>query len=151
MRIAQWNYDRNNNNLDMELENRMLQEEAQEFKDGMIMYFEGGYDDYGDSLVEMVDAWCDFQFVLKGTVYKSLGSNISPDLSNYIQQEKYMYHILVDQFEIEPIILNVCLNHVITANEAKGSRKVNGKIHKGTEWEDPKELIKQELEASGVI
>jgi len=152
MQVAQWNYERNNTSLDMELENRMLAEEAQEFKDGLNMYFEyetskKGYRD--DAIVEMVDAWADYQFVLQGTMYKTLGSLYTPDLSEYVQQDRFMYHILTVSLDILPETLNECLQAVIDANKAKGTTKIDGKVQKGESWIDPKETIRDILKDAG--
>jgi hypothetical protein len=152
MQIAQWNYERNNTNFNPELELRMLQEEAQEFKDGLYMYFEVqkgvrlGY--ISDAIVEMVDAWADYQFVMGGSVFKYLGSDRLFNWDSIRVQEKYMYHILTDELKIEAFTLRLCLQAVVDANKAKGTEKVNGKIQKGPDWVDPKEVIKGLLKES---
>jgi len=146
MQIARWNYKRNNTNFDPELELRMLSEEAQEFKDGMLMYFEGNTSDRLDAIIEMIDAWADYQFVMQGSIFKYLGSDKSFDWYSIKVQEKYMYSILTDTLGLDPEMLNASLQAVIDANNAKGTEKVNGKIQKGPDWVDPKATIKQFLE-----
>jgi hypothetical protein len=154
MQIAQWNYERNNTNFDPELELRMLAEEAQEFRDGMVMYFETLKDPtlpVADTIVEMVDAWADYQFVMGGSVFKYLGSDRLFNWDSIRVQEKYMYHILTDDLKIEPYTLRLCLQAVIDANKAKGTEKVNGKIQKGESWRDPKEAIFEILKEAGDV
>ena len=139
MRIAKWNYVRGNTNFDIELEERMLSEEAQEFKDGMQMYFV----EYEKALVEMVDAWCDYHFVLQGTIYKALGT--SSNIDRFKIYERFMWETLTRQLGIHKDTLEDCMNVVIDANELKGTAKVNGKTVKGDAWRDPKELITEIL------
>jgi hypothetical protein len=142
MRIAQWNYNRDNINFDPELELRMLTEEAQEFKDGMLMLAKADAESsYDAAIVELVDAWCDYQFVMSGSIFKYLGSDIPFDWDSIRTQERYMFTILNKQLGIDEATLNICLDCVITANEAKGTKKIKGKIQKGDTWRDPKDTI----------
>jgi len=145
MRIAQWNYNRDNINFDPELELRMLTEEAQEFKDGMEMWFKAQSfyrdNEVSEAIVEMVDAWADYQFVMSGSIFKYLGSDIPFDWDSIRTQERYMFTILNKQLGIDEATLNICLDCVITANEAKGTKKIKGKIQKGDTWRDPKDTI----------
>ena len=151
MRIAKWNYDRGNTNFDIELEERMLDEEAQEFKDGMIMYFDSvtAIESRADALVELVDAWCDYHFVFQGTVFKALGTSYS--LDRFKLYERFMWETLTRQLGITKDTLEDCLNIVIDANELKGKAKVNGKTVKGDAWVDPKELILEVLKGAGYV
>jgi hypothetical protein len=145
MRIAKWNYNRNNTHFNKDLELTMLAEEAQEFKDGMTMYFESTNElEALEALVEMIDAWADYQFVAQGTFYKYLGSTARFDFDAIRTQEKYMFHTLL-RLEIDETLLNEALDYVIIANEAKGTEKVDGKIQKGDTWVDPKFSIQQLL------
>lgn len=144
LRVAHWNYKRDNRNFDKDLELRMLSEEAQEFKDGLEMYFEAieCNEDPMDAIVEMVDAWCDYRFVRSGSLFKVLGSSISFDWKSIEAQELYMYNILTKtSIDLDPNILEKCFDKVIEANNAKGTTKVNGKVQKGDDWEDPKVVI----------
>jgi len=153
MQITKWNYERNNTSFYKELEDRMLAEEAQEFKDGMAMYFraEEAGEDTTEAIVEMVDAWADYQFVAQGTIFKYLGSDYSYSFDIVRTQERYMYHILHNELNIDDTTLNKCLQAVIDANAAKGTKKVNGKIQKGEEWRDPKETIANILKDNGHV
>jgi hypothetical protein len=131
----------------------MLAEEAQEFKDGMIMYFNviRASEDHMEAIVEMVDAWADYQFVAQGTYFKHLGSDVPFDFDWVRSTENYMYFTLTKQLKIEPGTLEKCLKAVIDANNAKGTEKVNGKIQKGPDWRDPKETIFNILKEDGVL
>ena len=143
MQVAEWNYKRNNTNFSSELELRMLAEEAQEFKDGLAMYFNAISDEgHLAALVELVDAWADYQFVLQGSIYKYLGSSEPFAWDSVRVQEKYMYELLNVTLGIEATTLNSCLQFVIIANNNKGTEKVNGKIQKGSDWVDPKGVIR---------
>lgn len=147
LRVAKWNFDRNNTSFDLELEVDMLAEEAQEFKDGLVDYFNSikTIDKLAvlNAKVELVDAWADFVFVAEGTKFKSLGRMM--DLNGIDATGDYMYNILVKDLQIKPSILALALDAVVSANEAKGTEKVNGKIQKGAEWVDPKFTIAELL------
>lgn len=141
LQIAKWNYDRENNNFDRELEERMLQEEALEFKEALEMFWEA----ISESLtkkakVDLIDAYCDFIFVLYGSEYKMLGADVSIDLSRYHNQANYMLKVL-ETIGIDSRTLNKALGFVIEANKNKGKKKVSGKIQKGATWRDPKDDI----------
>jgi hypothetical protein len=143
MKVANWNFTRNNTNFSKELEERMLLEEAQEFKDGMNDLFKA-FNNEGsilDSIVEMVDAWADYKFVLQGTQYKYLGCSEPFDMNSKIATENYMFSVLYKDLGIAPRVLKECYEAVIVANSLKGTTKVNGKIQKSKSWKDPKELI----------
>ena len=142
MRVARWNFNRDNLGFNMELEVNMLAEEAQEFKDGMVDYFNAvGVNQLEDAIVELVDAWADFRFVLQGSKFKALG--LMQDFCSADQTEAYMYMCLTEGFDfLSPELLELAFDAVVTANEEKGNTKVNGKIQKGSEWVDPKAIIR---------
>jgi len=154
MQIAKWNYTRNNTNFNPEVEHRMLREEALEFKYGMDMYFvrdtisnlEHNEQARVTAIIEMVDAWADFYFVLSGSIYKSLGTHEAFDFDHYRTQERYMYNLLTTDLEIPCDVLDNCLQVVIDANNAKGAKKLDGKVQKGDNWKDPKDVIAAILE-----
>lgn len=150
MQVAQWNIDRDNTKFDRDLEFDMLAEEAQEFKDGMIQHGKASADEARmDAIVEMVDAWADYRFVLQGTMFKALGSTGYGFISEH-QFEQYMFNILRLDFKISIDTLINSYQAVIDANNAKGTSKVNGKIQKGMDWVDPKSVIKGLLDVQGV-
>jgi hypothetical protein len=141
LNIAKWNFDRNNTNFFRDLEESMLQEEALEFKDGLKAYWEATSEKEKQlATVDMVDAYCDFIFVLYGTEYKMLGADVAIDLSRYHNQANYMSKCL-EALGIEYRTLNIALDLVMKANNEKGTEKVNGKIQKGAGWYDPKVKI----------
>jgi len=151
LKVAQWNYKRNNTKFDPELETRMLAEEAQEFKDGMVQFMAlEGQDEVGEvgeveiiaAIVEMVDAWADYQFVMQGSIFKYLGYDTKFDWDSIRTQERYMFNVLTKDCEIPAEVLDICLEAVIEANNAKGTKKVDGKIQKGYDWRDPKDTIR---------
>lgn len=147
LRVAKWNFDRNNTSFDLELEKNMLAEEAQEFKDGMVDYLNAikGIDQEAilDAKVEMVDAYADFAFVYQGTRFKALGTMM--DFSGVDYTLDYMEMVLKDA-NISHMVLDAAFDAVVAANEAKGTQKVNGKIQKGADWVDPKSQIRMYLQ-----
>jgi len=143
MQVAQWNYTRDNTNFDMELELNMLAEEAQEFKDGLNDLFGSSTrEDELDAVVEMVDAYCDYKFVARGTQYKALGRTI--DLGLLESTLSYMKSLLLDL--VAEDVLDTSYKLVCDANDNKTSQKVNGKVQKGLYWKDPKESIRELLQ-----
>ena len=141
LNIAKWNFDRNNTNFFRDLEETMLQEEALEFKDGLQDYWCAPSEHLKQTaIVDMVDAYCDFVFVLYGTEYKMLGADVAIDLSRYHNQANYMSKCL-ESLGIDYKTLNKSLELVIEANSRKGTKKVKGKIQKGSDWYDPKDKI----------
>jgi len=147
LETAKWNYKRGNTKFDYDLETSMLEEEAQEFKEGLEMYFEalGTDNDTLPALVEMVDAYCDYKFVFNGTMFKALGT--STQLVGPTIHLDYMYGILGELGLLS--ILGKAYSAVTVANNDKGSKKVNGKIQKGDSWIDPKLIIENLIK--GVI
>jgi len=141
-----WNVTRGNTNYSRELEERMLTEEAQEFKDGLHMYLNATTEEgILDAKVEMLDALLDFMFVFTGTQYKALGSVLDDTISRYKDQMTFMYNTCM-QIGITQFQVNEGYGYVCEANEAKGSKKVNGKVVKGAEWIDPKLRLRSLLQ-----
>ena len=134
-----WNILRNDLKFDIELEVNMLAEEAQEFKDGLIMYVKAETQkEKLDGLVEMIDAYCDFKFVLIGTYTKSLGSTF--DYDAFKHQEGLMEHLL-DQANFGRNLRERCYGYVLKANMMKPINKTDAKVEKGADWKDPKDRI----------
>ena len=141
LEIAKWNFDRDNNSFYRDLEENMLQEEAAEFKEALAAYWNAGSElDTQSAIVDLVDAYCDFIFVLYGTEYKMLGADLAIDLSRYHNQANYMLKVL-NSLNVSHTTLNKSLELVVKANCSKGTEKVDGKIQKGDAWRDPKEDI----------
>jgi len=144
MKVAQWNFERNNTEFDYELEKSMLEEEAREFKDGLNDYFKAleNNEDPTYAIVDMIDAACDYMFVASGTEYKSLGHTKQEKLVSLIDNTiDYMFHIVANIDGLPSNVLNDSFELVVKANGAKGKEKINGKIQKGEDWIDPKESI----------
>ena len=134
-RIVDWNKERNNFELDSNLEINMLAEEAKE-------YFEA------DNIVDRMDAVCDLIFVAVGTLTKSANAYhlaakeifspidfILSDFVGRVQSEG----ITGDNFMP---MLGDCLDAVISANESKGTEKdENGKVKKPEGFVPPEETI----------
>jgi len=152
LKVAQWNITRDNNNFNKELELRLLSEEAQEFKDALILYVQSANKTAKTlALVDMVDAMCDFEFVLNGTKFKYLGSDKKFDFNTQDTILEYMVNTLVIDLDVPYGILTESKRAVIKANEAKGTEKVDGKVQKGDLWVDPKDTIKTLLEINDVV
>lgn len=149
-RIIDWNQKRNGLEFKMDLELRMLQEEAQEFL-------------ISENIVEYLQEYSDFIFVYSGTLAKYYADESttlehfrqSRDLFAELQawaQEflQYAGQLLSNELmllcpndeEKLNVILNQSLEAVIKANEAKGTEKdENGKVKKGPNYRKPVEAI----------
>lgn len=162
--IGRWNYDRNGLDFNVVLEETMLREEIAEFKDGLKDYFKHtskevlpNEEDILDACVEMVDAYCDFMYVYTGTCIKQLGDTSVRDWSlNQSVMHSTLQEILpthgvtmYSEKGTDISLLEKCFKYVIEANEAKPINKTSGKVTKGKDWKDPKQLIKQELLDAG--
>jgi len=150
-RIIKWNKDRDNINLDFDLELKMLSEERREFW-------------LADSLAHKMQEFCDFQFVKVGTDFKiqchlheSVNVLLSQDAQmmalDDVQDDYMMYDHLMrllkyeysDKYDLDKMISD-CLDIVITANEAKPKKKdSSGKIIKGEKHTDPLKEIEEYL------
>jgi hypothetical protein len=154
LEITKWNYKRNGLVLDRELERNMLDEEAQEFNEGLIMYLNNTSLKL-EAVVDMVDAYCDFNFVYTGTISKQIGD------SQWIDEEKRMMYMNTYLIEIlfahgvqiftpeGKSIIDSSIEYVIEANKKKPITKTSGKVIKGEDWVDPKEQIKELLISRG--
>ena len=146
-RIIKWNKDRDNINLDYDLEIKMLTEERREFW-------------LADSLAHKLQEYCDFLFVKVGTEFK-LECNLFNSINVYLANEVCilaindliddypLYHHLSDLINYEykyrldvDKIISDCLNIIIMANEVKPKKKdASGKIIKGENHTDPLKKI----------
>lgn len=164
--IGKWNYTRNKLVFDEELELAMLAEEENEFKDGMLLYFDLiTIDNYGkdayiiNSVVEMIDAYCDYMYVYTGTSIKSIGTDVIFDCShkqslmNSVLNEILITHgtQLYNKQQAELPFMERCYQFVIDANEAKSKKVTKGKVTKTKNFKDPKDLIREELLSSGFL
>lgn len=150
----EWNEVRGLMNLNLNLENDMLEEEKKEFWDDYRRFrdFEAG-DNKINALTGMVDAVCDYTFVAIGTDAKVSQNTISLNDKIIVQALKadaekqiglmtgILTQILGNYFN-----LDICYDFVLKANNLKPNKQdVNGKNEKGTQWVDPKGLIKEYL------
>ena len=152
--IAKWNYDRNGLEFDRELERDMLDEEAYEFKLGLEDYLRDDNLFKVLSVVEMIDAYCDFNFVLTGTISKAIDLfNVIP-MDVYEKQMVYMNTFIIEALVKHGVkvydkegksIIDYAMGYVIEANHKKCENKTTTKVEKGKDWVDPKSRIKNLL------
>ena len=154
IRTLQWNVVRGlTNKLDLDLENKMLEEEKKEFWDDYFKYQIVTGMDKIDALTGMVDAMCDFTFVAIGTDVKSAMNAVSKEQKVILTSIKddaqkqigLMGSLLIN--EIGNIFdVDTYYEMVVDANDAKPNKQdTEGKNEKGVEWEDPKHKIKAHL------
>lgn len=149
IQIIAWNIPRNGLKFNQDLEAQMLSEESTEFFDGM-KDFTGI-----ERCIEMVDAYCDFIFVLRGTQAKALATTFdnAQDYRNAIslvegatQMGFMLLEVLNKAYPwIDGYDLDTCLQYVITANAKKPIKKTGEKVSKGADWVDPKAQIEAYL------
>lgn len=164
--IAKFNYLRNELKVNRELEESMLVEEELEFKEAYTTYLNLIYvqtdvlptmkdEDILDCIVDMVDAYCDFNYVYYGSLLKFLGTGT---IFDYTQKQTLMSTILMEtlinhgckvHLQAEKPLLDKAMRFVIEANEAKPLKKTKGKVTKGKDFIDPKEKIKDLLVERG--
>jgi hypothetical protein len=151
---VKWNRDRGLlENFDPKLELKMLSEEAKEFY-------------AAETLAHMLAEYADFLFVLDGTKAK-FGSQLIPSHIDIDMRLSVYGHILdwadtVEQdirsciisalggnyHEINGLV-SMARGHVVSCNNLKGSKKVNGKVVKNKEHIDPVDLIQADLDRLG--
>jgi hypothetical protein len=143
-RIYDWNMVRDllEKPFNPALQTAMLTEESREFHEAY----------KADSIVDMVDAYCDFIFVLRGAQASLIATDFAEDYGSYItalnlvngatNQGFMLLELLTKVCPIGPRDIDECFNYVIDANEAKPKDAKSGKIIKGDDWVDPKFRIK---------
>lgn len=146
-RIYDWNMVRGmlDKGFNPALQTKMLTEESREFHDA---YKE-------QDMVGMIDAYCDFIFVLRGAQASLIATDFGEDYHAYktaldivngaTNQGFMLLELLTKLVPVGPVDINQCLSYVIDANEAKPATKKGGKVIKGNEWVDPKFKIKMLL------
>lgn len=153
-RVFKWNLERFNTQFKPEFDIALLSEEVAEF------YTAAAKQD----LVEMVDAYCDTEFVYQGIQFKygmiryvynldgekQLEKNTSAfrRITNYYNYHRaLMLNTLIDK-RVYTDTLNKCFKLVCDANDAKGTaRDEKGKTMKGPNWFNPADAIREVLEA----
>jgi hypothetical protein len=158
--IAKFNYLRNELKVNRELEESMLVEEELEFKEAYTAYLNLIYvqtdalptmkdEAILDCIVDMVDAYCDFNYVYYGSLLKFLGTGT---IFDYTQKQTLMSTIVTEILinhgckiheQFKKPLLDKAMSFVIEANEVKPLKKTKGKVAKGKDFRDPKEDIKE--------
>lgn len=142
-RIINWNIQRNGLHYNPKLEEEMLDEEFKEFMDGIKDYYTATTStELLDAYVDIIDAFCDYMFVAVGSIGKGHTCNSMQLRKNYMLT--VISHITAKILDINDTedIVSYAMECVIIANEAKPINKTTGKVVKGDDWKDPKELIK---------
>lgn len=144
--IAKWNYERNKLEYRAELEDAMYAEEVKEYKDGLEVYLSNPLTKL-ECIVDMVDGYCDATFVHYGTIAKQLGHtklsdrNYELSIMNTIITEILVTHKVKMYVDEGYPTIDMCMQAVIDANQAKPKVKTKTKVKKGEDWVDPKEQI----------
>lgn len=148
--ITKWNYERNKLEYRSELEDAMYAEEAKEFKDALEEYLSNPLTKL-ECITDLVDAYCDATFVHYGTIAKQLGHTKLSDRNYELSiMNTYLTEILITH-KVKLIVeegyptIDMCMQFVIDANNAKPKDKTKGKVKKGKDWVDPKVLIMELL------
>lgn len=142
LQIINWNIRLNGLKLDLDLEATMLSEESAEFMDAYRR----------NHLVDMIDAYCDFIFVLRGSQAKVANTQFH-NAAEYTRALDMVTNATNFGFVILEILLktsgidindvDVCLQFVIDENEKKCIVGEDGKVTKSGDWKDPKYKIEK--------
>lgn len=159
--IAEFNYKRNGFKVDEALEEQMLLEEEAEFADAyktyLLLMMEADVlptmkgEAILDTLVDMVDGYCDFNYVYYGTLLKYLGTGLIYDktqkqtMLSTIITELLVNHGIEVHRKGERGCLEKAMQFVLEANDKKPLIKTTKKVKKGEAFVDPKELIRELL------
>jgi hypothetical protein len=145
--IYKWNYLRNTCRLSSShLETEMFEEEYLEWQSAMAELIELGI--FGQKalthLVDIIDAFCDMEFVL-------LGSKAKGDFDARKDRIlEYVYNTTIATLQTGFIrnpssIINEARGFVLEANNMKPLVNTKSKVLKGDDWVDPKHLIHELL------
>ena len=136
-KIVKWNYLRNNLVLSStQLETDMFNEEYREWVLAM--------KDLLDAVIptaelfsELIDAYCDMEFVLIGSKAKGDFDARKDRILEYTYKTTFdtLTHFRVRN---PGVIISQAQEVVIAANEDKPLTKTEGKVKKGSDWKDPK-------------
>ncbi len=159
LQVTRWNYKRNGCEMHQHLEHSMLLEEETEFKEqGLIPYLKGGLFQL-DAVVEMIDAYCDYNFVYSGTIAKAIGTEVNLSdfdveakmtmMNTYIIEALLEHNVTIMDVNSGKSVIDEAMGFVIEANEAKPVKRTTGKVTKGKTWVDPKERISDLLKTRG--
>lgn len=154
MQITEWNYLRNKLELVEGLEDRLWYEEAEEFRKELLIYL-GNPLFKLETVANMVKEYCDCNFVYYGTVAKQLGQtkiddhNFELSIMNTYVTEILIKHKVKMYVPEEMSTIEMCLGYVIDSNNAKPTKKIKGKVVKGSDYKDPTAMIIDLLLARG--
>ena len=160
LKVANWNYPRNGLRADGQLDINMFDEEVAEFQEAYKHYMDAQTSlllaskvDFEDAMLyicaDLLDAWGDATFVADGWLNKELlsgstnGINIANEHTGVTLDLmlKVTNEILMTEFVYEYFDYNKVKQFIFDANSTKPIKKTRGKVAKGMDWTDPKELI----------
>lgn len=142
--VKDWNVERDNNTYDLSFEKTLLEEECYEFLTA-------------NTVVDKLDAYLDYTFVLLGTIHKAFKDNLCSDvlLENLFELQESLFYLLYAEFMnknknisnddvIE--ILYTGMRFVLDANNTKGKTKNDlGKITKPADFVGPESKLEELL------
>ena len=139
-RIVEWNKERGNTEFSLDLEMRLLLEEAQE-------YF------VADNLIDKFDAFLDYLFVGQGSLWKYEINDINnEEFSEFVSHtgavlwEDFERQLQKELFPINHFFnfVNDGLEIVLRYNNKKSAMKdANGKIVKPVNWSGPEKELEE--------
>jgi len=156
--IAKWNYDRNDLECDFELEENMFDEEAYEFKIALKDYLRDDNLFKQTAVVDMIDAYCDCNFVHSGSIAKAINNFMYLNVEDREKQMIYMNTFIIEALVRHGVkvydkkgksIIDYAMGYVIEANKNKPKDKTKNKVEKGKDWVDPKKRIEDLLDERG--
>jgi hypothetical protein len=156
--IAKWNYDRNDLECDFELEENMFDEEAYEFKIALKDYLRDDNLFKQTAVVDMIDAYCDCNFVHSGSIAKAINNFSYLNVEDREKQMIYMNTFIIEALVRHGVkvydkkgksIIDYAMGYVIEANKNKPKDKTKNKVEKGKDWVDPKKRIEELLDERG--
>ena len=156
--IAKWNYDRNDLECDFELEENMFDEEAYEFKIALKDYLRDDNLFKQTAVVDMIDAYCDCNFVHSGSIAKAINNFMYLNVEDREKQMIYMNTFIIEALVRHGVkvydkkgksIIDYAMGYVIEANKNKPKTKTKDKVEKGKDWVDPKKRIEDLLDERG--
>lgn len=146
LKVAQWNYDRNGLEYSPELEHLLWAEEVHEFKNELVAYLANPLNKL-EVVANMLKEYCDCIFVYSGSLAKQLGNTAVENKQNELNiMNSYLTEILMKHRvkiyrEDEQSLIDLAMEAVMIANEAKPKTKTKAKVAKGKDYISPQTLI----------
>lgn len=146
LQITKWNYERNGLQHNQELEELLWAEESKEFRKEVENYLSNPLNKL-EVVAAMIKEFCDCNFVYYGNIMRQLGNtkvvdrNFEISLMNTLLTEILIKHKVQMFKPEEDSVINLCLDAVIAANEAKPKTKTTKKVSKGSDYVDPTAVI----------